>query len=64
MLLSLVLNILAQIFLPGGEQMLALQGAAFENHLRSTLAAPAPTSAALGAAGHVSRYEIPTLGWG
>jgi hypothetical protein len=61
MLLYIWLNVMAQMFIPGGQQMMALQASAFEAHLRATLEAPAPTSALLGAAGHVARYQMPRL---
>jgi hypothetical protein len=61
MLIYLWLNVMAQMFFPGGQQMLMLQAQAFETHLRSQLEAPAPTSALFGAASHVARYQMPKL---
>jgi hypothetical protein len=64
MLLYIWLSVLAQMFIPGGQQLMALQASAFEAHLRATLAVPAPTSELFGAAGHVARYQTPKLVWG
>jgi len=61
MLMYIWLSVIAQMFFPGGQQMLALQAQAFEMHLRAQLEAPAPTSALLGAASHVARYQMPRL---
>ncbi len=61
MLIYIWLNVMAQMFFPGGQQMLMLQAQAFETHLRSQLEAPAPTSALLGAASHMARYQMPKL---
>ena len=61
MLIYLWLNVMAQVFLPGGQQMLMLQAQAFEIHLRAQLETPAPTSALFGAASHVARYQMPKL---
>lgn len=61
MLLYIWLNVMAQMFFPGGQQMMALQAQAFEMHLRAQLEAPAPTSALLGAASHVVHYQMPKL---
>ena len=61
MLIYIWFSVMAQMFFPGGQQMLALQAQAFEAHLRSQLEAPAPTSALLGAASHVARYQMPKL---
>ena len=61
MLVYLWLNVMAQIFFPGGQQLMALQAQAFESHLRAQLEQPAPTSALLGAASHVARYRPPKL---
>jgi hypothetical protein len=56
------LSAMAQMVLPGGQQMLMLQAQAFETHLRAQLEAPAPTNALFGAASHVARYQMPKLG--
>ena len=39
MLIYIWLNVMAQMFFPGGQQMLALQAQAFETHLRAQLEA-------------------------
>jgi hypothetical protein len=61
MLIYIWLNVVAQMFFPGGQQLMALQAQAFEMHLRAQLEAPAPTSALLGAASHMARYQMPKL---
>ncbi|MBS0384798.1 MAG: hypothetical protein JSS00_05560 [Proteobacteria bacterium] len=61
MLMYIWLSLVAQMFFPGGQQMLALQAQAFETHLRAQLEMPAPTSALFGAASHVARYQAPKL---
>ena len=61
MFVYLWLNLLLQMFFPGGQQLMALQAQAFESHLRAQLEMPAPTSALLGAASHVVRYQLPKL---
>jgi len=38
-----------------------LQAQAYEAHLRAHLETPAPTGLALGAAGHMSRYQMPKM---
>jgi len=61
MLITIWFSVVVQMFFPGGQQMLMLQAQAFETHLRAQLEAPAPTSALLGAASHVARYQMPKL---
>ena len=61
MLFYLCLNVMTQMFFPGGQQLMALQAQAFESHLRAQLEMRAPTSALLGAASHVARYQMPKL---
>jgi len=61
MLIYIWFSVVAQMLFPGGQQMLMLQAQAFETHLRAQLEAPAPTSALLGAASHVARFQMPKL---
>jgi hypothetical protein len=61
MLMTVWLHLIAAMLFPGGEQMRALQAHAFEMHLRAQLEAPAPTSALLGAASHMARFQMPKL---
>ena len=61
MLVYIWMCVIAQAFFPGGHTLAVLQAQAYEAHLRAELEAPAPTSALLGAAGHVTRYQMPKL---
>lgn len=59
MLVFIWMCVMSQTFFPGG--MLSLQASAYEAHLRAELETPAPPSALLGAAGHMTRYAAPKL---
>lgn len=64
MLLFIWFAVMMQAFAPGGAQLVSMQAAAYEAHLRAELDAPAPASALFGAASHVARYQMPKLAVG
>lgn len=61
MMMFIWMCVFAQAFLPGGASIASLQAAAYEAHLRAELESPAPPSALLGAASHITRYQLPKL---
>jgi|GEM_PF-2290494 len=61
MLVYIWMCVMAQAFFPGGHTVAVLQAQAYEAHLRAHLETPAPTGLALGAAGHMSRYQMPKM---
>ena len=61
MLIFIWMCVITQAFMPGGVQMVSLQAAAFQAHLRAELEMPAPESALIGAARHVARHDVPAL---
>jgi hypothetical protein len=64
MLLYIWMCVMAQAFMPAVGSIASMQAAAYEAHLRAELDAPAPPSALFGAAGHVTRYQMPRLAIG
>jgi hypothetical protein len=64
MLVYIWMCVMVQAFMPSVGSVAALQAQAYEAHLRAELEAPAPVSAAFGAAGHVTRYQMPRLAVG
>ena len=64
MLFYIWMCVMVQAFMPGAGAVASMQAAAYEAHLRAELEAPAPISAAFGAASHVARYQMPRLAIG
>ncbi|MGE0595287.1 MAG: hypothetical protein AB7P07_02915 [Hyphomonadaceae bacterium] len=61
MLLFIWMCVMAQAFAPAGANWASVQAEAYEAHLRAQIDAPAPASALLGAASHMTRYHMPRL---
>ncbi len=58
MLLFVWFCVVAQAFIPGGQQLAAFYAGAYEGHMRALVEAPQPvvSGALVGAAQHVTRY--------